>query len=89
MIRRNVIVHGYVQGVGFRYSARIEAQRLGVSGWARNRSDGTVEAEIEGTEASVDAMLDWLATGPSGAVVGRTDVSAREPTGKHGFRITG
>ncbi|KRC59381.1 acylphosphatase [Agromyces sp. Root81] len=89
MIRRHVIVHGYVQGVGFRYSALIEARRLGVAGWARNRPDDTVEAEIEGVEASVGAMLDWLATGPPDAIVERTDVSACEPTGEHGFRITG
>ncbi|KQZ11001.1 acylphosphatase [Agromyces fucosus] len=89
MIRRHVLVHGIVQGVGFRFSARREAERLGVAGWARNRPDGTVEAEVEGDEASVAAMLDWLATGPRGAVVERTDVAVREPTGQPGFRITG
>ncbi|NYG22219.1 acylphosphatase [Agromyces hippuratus] len=89
MIRRHVIVHGSVQGVGFRYSAALEARRLGVAGWARNRPEGTVELEIEGAEASVDAMLDWLTTGPQGAVVERTDVSAREPDGESGFGITG
>ncbi|SIO10361.1 acylphosphatase [Agromyces cerinus] len=88
MIRRHVIVHGYVQGVGFRYSAAIEARRLGVAGWARNRHDGTVEIEVEGAEASVGAMLDWLTTGPPDAVVERTDVSAREPTGESGFGVT-
>ena len=88
MIRRHVIVHGFVQGVGFRYSASIEARRLAVTGWARNRRDGTVEVEIEGAEASVGAMLDWLTTGPPDAVVERTDVSAREPSGGSGFSIT-
>ena len=80
-------MHGEVQGVGFRYTARLEAQRIGVSGWVANRRDGSVEAEIEGDEASVATMLDWLAQGPPGAVVQRTEVSEAEPTGDRGFRI--
>ena len=80
-------MHGEVQGVGFRYTARIEAQRIGVSGWVSNRRDGSVEAEIEGDEASVREMLDWLAQGPPGAVVRSADVSEVEPTGERGFRI--
>jgi acylphosphatase len=87
VIRRRVIVHGGVQGVGFRYSARLEAERLGVAGWVRNRADGTVEAEVEGDEASVRAMLDWLAQGPPGALVRGTDVTEAEPEGDRGFRI--
>ena len=87
MIRRNVVVHGVVQGVGFRYSARIEARRLGLAGWVRNRRDGTVEAEVEGDAASVQAMLDWLATGPPGATVHRTEVSERDLRGEHGFDV--
>jgi acylphosphatase len=89
MIRRRVIVHGFVQGVGFRYTARLEAARVGVAGWVRNRADGTVEAEIEGDEASVTAMLDWFAAGPRGAIVERTEVSDLEPTGEREFRVTG
>lgn len=89
MIRRGVIVHGEVQGVGFRYTARLEAGRIGVAGWVRNRRDGTVEAEIEGDEASVGQMLEWLAQGPPGAVVRRTEVTELEPTGERGFGVTG
>ncbi|GAA4370015.1 acylphosphatase [Agromyces bauzanensis] len=89
MIRRRVIVHGEVQGVGFRYSARFEAARNGVAGWVRNRPDGTVEAEIEGDEASVAGMLEWFAEGPPGAVVHRTEVSTLDPAGDRGFRVTG
>ena len=80
-------MRGEVQGVGFRYTARREAQRIGVTGWVTNRRDGSVEAEIEGDEASVRAMLDWLAQGPPGAVVRSTEVSEVEPTGERGFRI--
>lgn len=80
-------MHGEVQGVGFRYSARREADRIGVAGWVRNRADGTVEAEVEGDEASVRAMLDWLAEGPPYAVVRSTEVEDVEPTGEQAFRI--
>ncbi|MEV1132078.1 acylphosphatase [Agromyces sp. NPDC049794] len=89
MVRRRVIVHGEVQGVGFRYTARLEAGRIGVAGWVRNRRDGAVEAEIEGDEASVGQMIEWLAQGPPGAVVRRTDVTELEPIGESEFRVTG
>jgi acylphosphatase len=84
-----VVVHGFVQGVGFRYTARLEAARLGVAGWVRNRPDGTVEAEVEGDEASVTAMLDWFAAGPRGAIVESTEVSDLDPTGEREFLVTG
>ncbi|RZU65995.1 acylphosphatase [Microterricola gilva] len=70
-----VVVHGIVQGVGFRYSARAEAERLGITGWIRNRSDGAVEAEIGGDAEDVQRMLDWLGRGPRGAAVASLDVS--------------
>ena len=82
-------MHGFVQGVGFRYTAGLEAARHGVGGWVRNRADGTVEAEVEGDEASVAAMLEWFAAGPRGAIVERTDVSDLEPAGERQFRVTG
>lgn len=89
MIRQRIVVHGRVQAVGYRYGARIEAQRLGVAGWIRNRSDGAVEAEIEGEAQSVDAMLAWLDDGPPGADVTSISTADVEPTGERGFRITG
>ncbi|MGR0321057.1 acylphosphatase [Agromyces sp. ZXT2-3] len=87
MIRQRVIVHGRVQAVGFRFSARVEAQRLGISGWIRNRNDGAVEAEIEGDAASVDAMLSWLDEGPPGADVSSLSTADLAPTGERGFRV--
>ncbi len=89
MLRRRVVVHGSVQGVGFRYSARLEAERRGATGWIRNRPDGSVEAEIQGDDAAVQAMLDWLATGPRGARVERIEVADAEPLGEPGFRVMG
>ena len=87
MIRRRAIVTGGVQGVGFRWSARQTAQHLGVTGWARNRRDGSVEAEIEGPPERVDEMLAWLRTGPPGASVDSVTVTEAEPTGDTAFRI--
>ena len=66
---RHVVVEGFVQGVGFRDFTRRAALRLGVSGWVRNRADGTVEALVEGAPADVEAMLTEMRRGPRGASV--------------------
>jgi acylphosphatase len=87
MVRVHVVVHGRVQAVGFRFGARVEAQRLGVSGWVRNRSDGAVEAEIEGEPDAVNRMLAWLDDGPPGADVSALTTTDLEPTGARGFRV--
>lgn len=81
------MVHGSVQGVGFRMAAAAEAARLGVAGSARNRFDGTVEAEVEGTMDAVGRMARWLAQGPSSARVERVDADDLEPRGETVFRI--
>jgi acylphosphatase len=64
-----VVVEGFVQGVGYRDFARRAALRLGVSGWVRNRADGTVEALIAGAPEDVEAMLAEMRRGPRGAAV--------------------
>ncbi|GIG25103.1 acylphosphatase [Cellulomonas denverensis] len=87
MRRWRVIVEGRVQGVGFRWSAAREAERLGLSGWVANRDDGTVEAVIEGDEPAGRAMLDWLRHGPRGAHVDRTTVAEEQPEGLQGFGV--
>lgn len=87
MRRVHVIVRGEVQGVGFRYTLRMVAQDAGASGWVRNRRDGTVEAEIEGTAEQVDAVLAWMAEGPPGSVVDSAAVSDREPARAAGFEV--
>jgi acylphosphatase len=86
-IRRRVLVRGRVQGVGFRYWARSKAGHLGVNGWVRNRSDGSVEAEVEGEPVAVSEMIDALGRGPAGAVVSDVEVSDRPPEGEAGFEI--
>lgn len=87
VIRKRVLARGEVQGVGFRYHSRAQAQHLGLAGYARNRPDGTVELEIEGREASVLRMLHWLQTGPRYAVVTVLEVSDIVPTGESDFQI--
>ncbi len=85
----HVIVHGVVQGVGFRYFARQQAQSLGLGGFVRNLPDGTVEALIEGEESQVKIMLGHLRQGPFGGRVDRLEVEPVEYTGSyHGFNIS-
>jgi acylphosphatase len=74
-----VQVAGVVQGVGFRFSARREALRLGVRGWVRNRRDGSVEALLQGDPDAVERMIAWSHEGPQGACVEQVDVRQIEP----------
>ena len=57
-------IRGRVQGVWFRESMRLEAERLGVTGWVRNRLDGSVEAVVQGPRAAVDEIVRWRGAGP-------------------------
>jgi acylphosphatase len=86
-IRRRAIVHGRVQGVFFRDTARQKAWELGLSGWVRNRADGTVEAVVEGDPHAVQEMLHELRSGPPRAHVDRVDVTEEPPEGLSGFQI--
>lgn len=72
-------IHGRVQGVFFRASARDTAARVGVRGWVRNRPDGTVEAVASGPERSVEHFIDWCRSGPTAARVARLEVGPVEP----------
>lgn len=67
-------IHGRVQGVGFRESLRWEAERLGLTGWVRNRRDGTVEAAIDGAPDAVRVLVEWCRAGPPGARVTSLEV---------------
>ena len=80
-----MIVHGRVQGVGFRYSMRSVALEVGVTGWVRNRRDGTVEAEIEGTPEQIEDLLAWAAHGPPMARVDGVNLTDVEATADAGF----
>ena len=86
-MRRRVVVHGRVQGVFFRDSLRRLAEREGVFGWARNTSEGTVEAVFEGAPDDVERLVSFAKTGPPDAGVETVDVSEEEPEGLTGFSI--
>ncbi len=89
MVTRRVVVHGLVQGVGFRYSMVRRAQELGLVGTVRNREDGAVEAVATGDEAAVAALADWAQDGPTSARVDRVEVEEGEPQGWTGFTVVG
>jgi acylphosphatase len=77
---KRLIIAGRVQGVGFRMAMCDEADRLGVTGWVRNRRDGTVEAVVDGEPAAVAAMIAWANAGPPGARVTAVTVGETEGT---------
>jgi acylphosphatase len=83
----SVHVVGQVQGVGFRWSCREEAERLGVRGWVRNEPDGSVAGLFEGDRDAVDALVGWCRAGSSWASVDRVDVESAEPSGAKALEI--
>jgi len=72
----HLVIHGRVQGVGFREGMVTAAIGLEARGWVRNRLDGTVEAIVQGTPAARAALVRWAHRGPLGARVERVDVRA-------------
>jgi acylphosphatase len=76
MATRHLIVTGRVQGVGYRDALRDEALRHGLTGWVRNRRDGSVEALLQGTPGGIDAAISWARRGPALARV--TDVRTEQ-----------
>ena len=69
VIRARALVHGRVQGVGFRYATLSRARMLGVVGWVRNLPSGEVEVEAQGSPGGVEKLIDWLRVGPRSAIV--------------------
>ncbi len=80
----HLVVVGQVQGVAFRIRAIEEASRLGLTGWVRNRHDGTVEARAEGTPQAVQAFVAWCHHGPPAARVEEVRVATVPTTGLDG-----
>lgn len=80
-VRAHLRIRGRVQGVGFRAYAQDEALALGLTGWVRNRADGTVEAVAEGEETRVERFVTWCHAGPPGAHVTDVEVDHSVPTG--------
>lgn len=86
-VRARAIVRGRVQGVWFRQSTADAASRLGVRGWVRNRADGSVEAVFEGTRASVERALAYMAMGPERAHVEQVETVWEPPAGEGPFAV--
>ena len=84
-IARLLRIHGRVQGVWYRASAQAEASRLGLAGWVRNRSDGSVEALAIGGHTQVEAFIAWAHQGPPKAQVLRVEVIETEVEALSGF----
>ena len=82
--RVHVIVEGRVQGVFFRACTRDEAVRLGLSGWVRNRPNGSVEALVEGEKGAVQKMVQWFQQGSPHSIVEKVHLSEESPVGDFG-----
>jgi len=78
-----VRIRGRVQGVGFRWFARVQGRRLGLSGWVANQPDGSVEVEVSGDQSRLDELRRALRRGPDGADV--TSVDDLDPVEDHDF----
>lgn len=79
-------IAGRVQGVGFRLYMQREARGRAVTGWVRNRADGTVEAIVQGAPEAVAALIAWARRGPPSAVV--SDVKVTEASGDYADFLT-
>jgi acylphosphatase len=79
--RLQATVHGRVQGVNFRFYTRQRAIEAGLTGYVRNRWDGTVEVVAEGTQAGLDELLSFLRVGPRSALVTQVESQWPAPTG--------
>ena len=87
LTRLRLVVSGRVQGVGYRWFVRGAAAKLGVSGWAQNREDGTVEIEAEGAKNTLDEFKTQLRSGHPYAQVASMDSVILPPKGGNFFEI--
>lgn len=87
--RLHAVVHGRVQGVGFRDFTERRAVELGLSGWVRNKPDNTVEVTAEGERAALERLLEFLQRGPTSARVSNVEVNWGTASGAFDdFRVT-
>lgn len=75
---RRLVITGLVQGVGFRYHMVRTARGLGITGWVKNRADGSVEAVVAGPADAVAAIIHWARQGPPDAQVEHVAVELAE-----------
>jgi acylphosphatase len=84
----NIRVHGKVQGVVFRWSAQKEAEKLGLTGFAKNEADGSVYIEAEGEEKVIEQFLKWCKNGPEMAVVSKLETEEAKVKNFSDFTIS-
>ena len=84
---RQLLVHGVVQGVGFRWALAAQAERAGVRGWVRNRAGGSVEAHLEGAPDAVQSIIEWAQVGPRYARVSHVEVHSVADEAAASFEI--
>jgi acylphosphatase len=82
-----VDIQGQVQGVGYRWWAIEQAGARGLSGWVRNRADGSVEALVSGPAAAVEDMIEALRRGPGHARVDFISAEPADPPIREGFQL--
>jgi acylphosphatase len=88
-VRAHAVISGRVQGVFFRVETQRAVENFGVTGWVRNKSNGTVEAVFEGRQQDVEAALNWCGQGPRMARVDEVDIDWQDYTGEFtSFDIT-
>jgi acylphosphatase len=83
----HIFISGKVQGVGYRFATKQQAQKLGINGWVSNLPDGRVEAVLAGDRSAVQQMIQWCRLGPTAAVVKNVIVEEIEPKKIKGFTI--
>ena len=82
LARCRVIIHGRVQGVCFRLNTVRAATRIGVTGWVKNRPEGTVEAVFEGGNSELERIVEWCRVGDPPASVSEIELTREESTGE-------
>lgn len=89
MVRRHLIVTGRVQGVGFRYRASYVARGIGITGWVRNQTDGSVEMEVQGSDEQIHQMLSMLSKDAYIMInqINTTEIPLKE--NEYGFHVRG
>jgi len=83
----HVFITGQVQGVGFRFYTKGQADKLGLCGWVKNTSDGRVEAVFEGNKERVEEMITWCHEGSPSAQVKRVEFTWKEPGNLDSFKV--
>lgn len=83
----NAKIYGRVQGVFFRYSAKIKAEELGIKGLARNEPDGSVCIEAEGKDEDLEKFIEWCRNGPNMARVDKVEVEEGSVKRYNGFDV--